>query len=254
MSTRHPVSTFLASLLLGACTQAQADPPRSAAAGGFAVVELFTSEGCSSCPPADALLAELGREAARTKTPVHTLSFHVDYWNHLGWRDPWSAAWASSRQRAYAAALRDNVYTPQMVVNGRHAFIGSYAAEARSTIAAALAENPALNLSLTAAAAADNVRVDVALSAPPPPNSLLHVALVEASAKSRVASGENEGRELIHANVVRDFTTVRLQPAQRSANVSLTWPKGLSRADASVVAYVQDAKSFAIVAATRGNP
>ena len=93
---------------------------------GFAVVELFTSEGCSSCPPADALLAEQVRDAREHGRPVYCLAFQVDYWNRLGWADPYSDAGFSRRQNDYAQAFQsDRVYTPQVVVNGTEEFVGS---------------------------------------------------------------------------------------------------------------------------------
>src|SRR5882757_10188754 len=97
------------------------------AANGFAVVELFTSEGCSSCPSADALVAAVQKE--NKDQPVYILAFHVDYWDRLGWKDAFSDAAYSDRQRAYASWLRlSSIYTPQVVVNGRKEFVGSDAA------------------------------------------------------------------------------------------------------------------------------
>src|ERR1700743_3380708 len=91
---------------------------------GFAVVELFTSEGCSSCPPADAVVAKLQKESAGK--PIYILAYHVDYWNHLGWKDAFSDAAYSARQKDYAQYLKiEGIYTPQIVVNGKTEFVGS---------------------------------------------------------------------------------------------------------------------------------
>src|SRR5438045_1264832 len=113
------------SLILGAVVlvmsagQAWASEP-------FAVVELFASEGCSSCPPADNLLAELTQQAHAQGRQIFTLSFQVDYWNNLGWVDPFSSAQFTQRQYQYANTLEtSSVYTPQMIVNGQYAFVGS---------------------------------------------------------------------------------------------------------------------------------
>src|SRR3954452_5453128 len=98
---------------------------RKAASKGkaFAVIELFTSEGCSSCPPADELVSRLLSE---NKQNIYILSFHVDYWNRLGWKDSFSDPAFSARQKQYANYLSlDGVYTPQIVVNGEHQFVGS---------------------------------------------------------------------------------------------------------------------------------
>src|SRR4051794_6734165 len=85
---------------------------------GLAVIELFTSEGCSSCPPADALLSEILRDARAKNLAIYPLAFHVDYWDHLGWRDPYSDPAHSNRQRGYSRTFRrDSIYTPQMIVN-----------------------------------------------------------------------------------------------------------------------------------------
>src|SRR5258706_10393726 len=93
---------------------------------GIAVIELFTSEGCSSCPPADALLAEILRDARGKNLAIYPLAFHVDYWDHLGWRDPYSDPAYSARQRGYSRTFhRDSIYTPQMIINGVSEFVGS---------------------------------------------------------------------------------------------------------------------------------
>src|SRR4051812_46079004 len=135
---------------------------------GVAVVELFTSEGCSSCPPADRLLADLASEAARVGQPVFTLSFHVDYWNGLGWADPFSRPAYSERQRSYADALGGGTYTPEMTVNGKAAFVGSDAARARSEVRKALSRPaPAHFDGLGAVADGGNVRVTFAVSGAP---------------------------------------------------------------------------------------
>src|ERR1700761_7333228 len=91
---------------------------------GFAVIELFTSEGCSSCPPADALVARVQKED--NDKPVYILAFHVDYWDRLGWKDAYSSAAYSDRQRRYATWFKlESIYTPQIVVNGDRQFVGS---------------------------------------------------------------------------------------------------------------------------------
>jgi len=108
----------------------------SANAGSSAViVELFTSQGCSSCPPADRVLSALGREKSDGVTII-PLAFHVDYWNSIGWADPFSSSRWSARQNAYAAALHSSqVYTPQLLVNGRAQFVGSDEQRIRAEIA-----------------------------------------------------------------------------------------------------------------------
>src|SRR5690349_4207594 len=143
-----------------------------AASQGFAVVELFTSEGCSSCPPADKLLAELAH-----KPGVYALEFHVDYWNSLGWRDPYSAAAYSNRQRDYG----DEVYTPQMVVNGTNVFVGSNRQSAEAAITSALAAAPRVSLT----AKVDANRLDYRQTGAPE-GARLCVAVVDAHRTTKV--------------------------------------------------------------------
>src|ERR1700685_382630 len=114
---------------------------------GFVLIELFTSEGCSSCPPADALVARIQEE--NNNKPVYILSFHVDYWNHLGWKDPFSSAAFSDRQKNYANRLNlQSVYTPQVVVNGQTEFVGSDEDRMKNAIENSLQKKSAVLLSL----------------------------------------------------------------------------------------------------------
>jgi hypothetical protein len=131
-------------------TLAAPPAPAKAAARGPVVVELFTSQGCSSCPPADRLLSRLKRDP-RLAGAVIPLAFHVDYWNHLGWSDPFSSQLWSRRQDAYAGAFHSNrIYTPQVVINGRTECVGSDEAQVMRRIREALAAEPAGQVSLGA--------------------------------------------------------------------------------------------------------
>jgi hypothetical protein len=230
--------------------QVGAAPAASKGAPGFAVLELFTSEGCSSCPPADAVLADIARDAGAKGIPVYPLSFHVDYWDDIGWRDPWSSALASARQRAYARVNTERVYTPQLVINGTDVFVGSDATHARSGISSALQGAAPVALTLTAAAAGREIEAHYRVTGPLPAHALLQVALVQPEAISRVTRGENSGRELRHVNVVRAFQSVALDQ-QRSGTVRLVRPNDLPDPHPSLIAYIQNASSLQIVAATR---
>jgi hypothetical protein len=222
-------------------------------APGFAVVELFTSEGCSSCPPADDLLASLREQAERSGKPVFVLSFHVDYWDSLGWPDPFAAPAYTERQQAYGRALgQRGIYTPQMVVNGVEAFVGSDRAHATSAIEQALARPAGAALSLapvvdaTRAAGAITVRYRIS-GAPLASGGELSLALVERGLESRVARGENAGRTLRHENVVRAFAQAPASPS--SGQIALVVPRGINRARASLVGYVRAGASMSVVAA-----
>ena len=191
----------------------------------FAVVELFTSEGCSSCPPADALLAEILKDAGKDGRRVFGLAFHVDYWNRLGWTDPYSAPAFSRRQQSYAQAFKnDQVYTPQMIVNGTEEFVGSDRQRSCAAIDAALKRGGRAQVKLQQEK--PNAPGSLALTyavAGAARGAVLNVAVVERNVISAVARGENGGRTLRHENVVRAFQTVRLEcrrEGQRAAGTA----------------------------------
>lgn len=215
---------------------------------GVAVVELFTSEGCSSCPPADRLLADLAAGAIREGRPIFTLSFHVDYWNHLGWADPFSRPAHTERQQAYAQALGGGVYTPEMIVNGTAAFVGSDRARARQALQAAL-DRPAVArfIRLQASGGQGNVQVTFAVAGAPAA-TLVRLALVQPDTAVPVGRGENGGRTLAHHDVVRAFATIR-PGAAGSGEGLLPAPAGAQAGGWRVIAYAQDPESLAIIGA-----
>lgn len=207
-----------------------------------AVVELFTSEGCSSCPKADRLLVEL---AERDDPRLLPLAFHVDYWNRLGWTDPFSDAAYSQRQRAYARTFQSGrVYTPQMIVNGQREFVGSRRHEAQSAIKEALTQSAPAMISLLVTAEEGTATVTYSVE-DAPEGTVLNLALVQRHAVQGISRGENAGKTLEHANVVRDFETV----ATEAGTHVLMIPVGLSLDDITVVAYVQDPETMAMYGA-----
>ena len=207
-----------------------------------AVVELFTSEGCSSCPSADRLLVDL---AERDNPRVLPLAFHVDYWNRLGWADPFSDAAFSQRQRAYARAFQSGrVYTPQMIVNGQREFVGSRRHEAQAAIKEALAQEATASVSLLAQTDGPVLSVAYAVEGAPE-GAVLHLALVQRHAEQAVPRGENRGKTLRHANVVRAFETV----APGTGTRRFTPPAGLRFDEVGVVAYVQDPATMQVFGA-----
>ncbi len=228
-------------LLLGGCRspgssaipEARADEPARADARAV-VVELFTSEGCSSCPPADAILADLAADRH-----VLALSFHVDYWNELGWPDPFSSPDNTSRQRAYAAAFRARgLYTPQLVVDGIDGFAGTDRAQAQADIESERTKPPQVTLSPRARASGDGwISVELHASGAPA-GAVANVALVQRGVTSQVRAGENAGRTLRHVDVVRAFTT---SAAGSSDPVRIRLPAGLQRSEAEVIVFVQAA-------------
>ncbi len=190
----------------------------SAASGGSpaparvpVVVELFTSEGCSDCPPADALLAELDRTQPVPGAWIIPLEEHVDYWNSQGWRDPFSSAAFTERQEAYVRHLGiASPYTPQMIVAGRTQFVGSKSHTARAAIAAA-ADAPGIEVALEVATGAPpdySFRATIRAAALPAgvrEAAVVHLAITEDALASDVGAGENAGRHMEHRAVVRKF-------------------------------------------------
>jgi hypothetical protein len=208
------------------------------------LVELFTSEGCSSCPPADAALLALEQSNAQ----VVAIEEHVDYWDHLGWRDPFSSKTFSDRQREYADALgRGRIYTPQMVVDGRRELIGSDAAGARGAIAAA-AQVAKGNVSLRRDGDLLHVEVkDVPGSEP----AEVRLVIAESGLSTKVERGENEGRTLRHASVARSVEWVGSVGKDRSASfqVALKTAPSWKRENLRAVVLVQAARSRLVLAA-----
>lgn len=173
------------------------------------LVELFTSEGCSSCPPADALLARLQREQPVSSAAIVILEEHVDYWDSLGWHDRFSSAGMTDRQHQYGKRFSlSDVYTPQMVVGGQFQFEGSDSAAATKAIAQA-ARTPQLTLTVTdIQLAVSHVSAKVTASAPRAQTGDVFAALVASSTTTDIRSGENAGRTLHHAGVVLAMTRI----------------------------------------------
>lgn len=212
---------WLAAVMLAACSTADgpaparapmAAPPSSAATGGAVVVELYTSQGCSSCPPAERVLSEL----ARDRPDVIALAFHVDYWNRLGWADPWSQPAWSARQEAYARDHDARIYTPALVIDGADDVVGSQ----RAAVEAAIARAPRLPPIVGAATVVgDRLRVTATL----PSGSHGAVAIIEDALITAVAAGENAGVTMTNDRVVR-----ALVPLAGAAEVPLDadWQRG----------------------------
>jgi hypothetical protein len=226
-----------------------------AAAGGAAnpvLIELFTSQGCSSCPPADQLLARLPAEVNRVE--VLPLAFHVDYWDDLGWRDPFSRAEWTARQRGYAHAIADErVYTPQLVIQGGAHVVGSDRAGAVAAIRAAAARPAGARI---AATASGRDRITVAVDAGLDPTSRaarVWVAVVESGLSTRVERGENRGRTLANPSVVRHLVEAFAIEAGRSrrGQVTVQVDPAWRRDRLSVIVFLQQPDTLRILAAAR---
>ena len=235
--------------------QGAANPQANAPASAV-LVELFTSEGCSSCPPADKLLADLDQNQQVQGAQVIALSEHVDYWNRLGWRDPFSSADFSKRQAAYAQALGiDDFYTPQMIVDGRSEFVGSKRAAALEAITRA-ARSPKATISLAIKSSATNsltltVQIDNLPDITRGDKAEVMLAIAENGLLSKVSRGENSGRELSHSAVTRKLTrigTVDGKAYRGESNVQLD--SAWNRQTTSVVIFVQERTSRRVLGAS----
>ncbi|WP_080236541.1 DUF1223 domain-containing protein [Spirosoma rigui] len=214
------------------------------------VLELFTSQGCSSCPPADQALHNLTQQAARAGQAVYSLSFHVDYWNRLGWQDPFSSKLFTDRQRQYDRSLNSQTYTPQLVINGQQVLIGSQKAKIEQAIQTIQQQRPSTQVGIDARLTTDAKQVTVAYAlAPSGPAApyQVNVALVQKEARTAVGNGENSGRTLVNTNVVRQFRTVD-RPGT-SGSVSLPLPASLSADQTAVLVYVQRTDTGQIIGA-----
>lgn len=215
------------------------------------VVELFTSEGCSSCPPADAALAQLESAQPVAGAGIIALSEHVDYWNYIGWTDPFSSAAFSARQESYANVFgNERIYTPQMVVDGQAEFVGSNAAKAREAIVrAARAEKATISLTQLDAAgkAGGPIKLAARIEQVPAINDRdiaeVLFAITESNLFSNVSRGENSGRKLSHVAVVRELRMLgRIDDASKTftGETSVTIAEAWKRENLRAVVFVQE--------------
>ena len=219
---------------------------------GVAVVELFTSEGCSSCPPADDVLRKIN-----IQPNVFTLGFHVSYWNRLGWIDSFSRKSYDEKQYAYAERFgTKGVYTPQTVVNGLSEMVGSKQNVVEKAVKTALETPVKVTILIENVVKNDKNAVknrDISLNykivGDYNNDAVLQVALVESNFATHVKNGENEGRTLKHDNVVRDFQTLKLKNTEGS--VSIKTSSGWNLKNCAVIMYVQEKGVGAIIGATK---
>lgn len=239
---------FLLLMLLLSAQDASSAPEAS-----LVVIELFTSQGCSSCPPADRLLTKLAVDP-KLRDRVIPLSFHVDYWNYIGWTDPFSSKRWSERQQGYARAFHSNrIYTPQLVVSGRTGLNGSDEAAARKRIAEALAAEPAGRVTLAVEPAQDGLKVKVGarLSHAVEGPLDLWVAIYETGLTTKVGAGENASATLRNDYVVRRLEKALTLPGKAgSAELVLGLDKRWKRERLGVAAFLQDPKTMVISGAS----
>jgi hypothetical protein len=223
------------------------EPEAPSQGNGFAVLELFTSEGCSSCPPAEALLARIKQEAG--DKPVYLLSYHVDYWNRLGWKDIFSKAEFSQRQYQYSQQLSAQVYTPQLVINGRSECVGSDEDVVSEYIKAALNSTTKIAVSLQGQVQDGKMNISYQVSGNVDHSKLL-IALVQKQAVSQVKRGENGGRTLTHVNIVHDLRVFGLKSGNQGSE-KIELPADFNEQGWEFIGMIQHTETGFIEAANR---
>lgn len=226
------IAASLLTLASGSGVQAASTPP--------VVVELFTSQGCSSCPPADAALVELARDPS-----IVALTFHVNYWDYLGWKDPYASVENTDRQRNYSSYLgRNNLFTPQVMVDGVHSAVGSNTREVNAAIAKARTQAHA-RVTIAPVAAGNALKVAVAQSdaALAKPASVLAFRFVRQTS-TPVKAGENRGETLATVNSVTSIASLGSWQG-KAADYEIAAPKNASEGIAVVVQNTQTGQILA---------
>lgn len=213
----------------------------------IAVIELFTSQGCSSCPSADKLLATIVNDSEGNQ--IFGLSFHVSYWNRLGWKDPYSSEAFTNRQRKYAAVMNlQTIYTPQMVVNGKFEFVGSSKSKVDYYVKRVLSEPSDISIALDNLNTKNNqLYVEYTLNKKSD-GHFLNFALIEKHVENYVPRGENNGLTLKHENVVRTFKTIY---ANQSGTIEIDIDNSINFKDCLLIAYLQDKNNLQIYGASK---
>ncbi|MEM9727330.1 MAG: DUF1223 domain-containing protein [Myxococcota bacterium] len=230
--------------------------PSDAAANDAVLVELFTSQGCSSCPPADRVLSDLGHD--RGNVEIIPLSFHVDYWNYIGWKDAFSSSKWSNRQREYAAALPGNrTYTPQLVVQGRLDCVGSNERCIRDAVSRAASLPRAASVEIEdAREVGGSVYVDADVQLEPGQSAVVaNVVVYESGLSTDVRRGENRGRELRNDFVVRRLEQVGTiasgDTTRRRVTTKIPVQKDWKEDKLGVVVFLQDPATRKVLSVAR---
>lgn len=209
-----------------------------------AVVELFTSQGCSSCPPADKLLSQTIN--SKNDKKIFALSYHVDYWNRLGWADPFSSAGFSNRQNKYVQALNiDGAYTPQIIVNGNREFVGSDRGALTKALNNALNTKAAVHfMKLEALQLPDNaIRIHYTAEGDLT-NASINFALVSLAETTSIKRGENSGATLTSENIVRQLIS---EKAKEKGEATFAFTPMPAKGNLGVIVFVQQEESFNII-------
>jgi hypothetical protein len=244
---------FMTILGLAACGQNKESSKNDTAkisGKGFAVLELFTSEGCSSCPPADELLAKIQKEGQGKD--IYLLAYHVDYWDRLGWKDIFSNADYSKRQEQYGRWFNSSqIYTPQLIVNGKTEFVGSNEAAIRNAISDQLSTKANVNLVLHAQQDGEGLKVHYQASNVVKGSNLL-IAVVQKNAQTKVERGENAGSTLSHVQIVRKVQNEPLSTTGEGSSI-VELPNGFDAQNWEVLGLIQDQSNGEILGVAKAD-
>lgn len=211
------------------------------------VLELFTSQGCSSCPPADRLLASYAN-----REDIAALSFHVDYWNKLGWKDIFSNHEFTQRQENYASTSGSNVYTPQIIINGEKEMVGSEEDKIAATIKQFQKQEPVSQI-IIGEIKTGNEKISVTYSVKGKlNNSVVNIVLVQNKITTSIKAGENKGVTLTNYNVVRNFKTISTIAAVKN-ETTIDMVSGIDKKDLSIILYLQNVSSNKVYAAAKSS-
>jgi hypothetical protein len=248
--------SFLVFALTGGAQDGRVAVAPTTTSSSPVLVELFTSEGCSSCPPADRLLQDLDRTQPVPGASLIVLSEHVDYWNHDGWKDPFSSSLLTDRQNSYVAHLGlSSAYTPQIIVDGTAEFVGNDRQQARAVFQKALRVNKTdvhvSSISVDGTTLRAHVDAGV-LPARGPSHAEVFFVVALNHAESQVLAGENGGHKLTHVGVVRNLAKVGSIDTKKSldADVRLALNPSDDPANLRVIAFVQASGPGKVLGAT----
>ncbi|MEO6802953.1 MAG: DUF1223 domain-containing protein [Granulicella sp.] len=225
-SSRINIGWIVFTLLWVLCNSSHAEVTPQKDIGETVLVELFTSEGCSSCPPADALLRQINGQQMRPGKLIVGISEHVTYWNSLGWKDPFSATAYTERQEAYAQRFgTSGPYTPQMVINGQEQFVGSDKTALLRALAKQSQPSP-LSLRIESMAIqGDHLALNFTWHGTSVPGSTqIFAVIADDTDQSSVLRGENSGRTLVHASVARSISHISTLRGPGKNSVSIVLP------------------------------
>lgn len=212
-----------------------------------AVIELFTSQGCSSCPSADALLRKTIQQAEKDGSNIFALSYHVDYWNRLGWKDPFSSSAFSERQNKYVSRMQLNsAYTPQMIVNGNREFVGSDSRRLQGALQSALTQNASVRfITLSVEKNSSTLKVIYTIEGNIK-SSMINFALVSSTETTEIKRGENSGKTLVNENVVISLSA---KDADKQGQIEI--PVIKENGQQAIIAFIQNKNNLEITGAAK---